>query len=82
MASCLGKSCSFVLPRVLLVNCCQFVYLVISLLRFEGSMVQQQTFKNKSRNRSLNIEMTLHLETYFVNTISWNDVPLLFKCSP
>ena len=24
----------------------------------------------------------LHLETYFVHTIPWNDVPLLFKCSP
>ena len=26
--------------------------------------------------------MPLHLETHFVHTISWNDVPLLFKCSP
>ena len=32
MTSCLGKSCSFGLPRVPFVNCCQFVYLVISLL--------------------------------------------------
>ena len=29
---CLGKSCSFGLPRVPFVNCCQFMYLVISLL--------------------------------------------------
>ena len=28
----LGKSCSFCLPRVPFVNCCQFMYLVISLL--------------------------------------------------
>ena len=28
----LGKSCSFCLPRVLFVNCRQFMYLVISLL--------------------------------------------------
>ena len=31
MTTCLGKSCSFGLPRVLFVNCCQFMYLVISL---------------------------------------------------
>ena len=24
----------------------------------------------------------LHLKTHFVHTIPWNDVPLLFKCSP
>ena len=30
MTTCLGKSCSFGLPRVLFVNCCQFMYLVIS----------------------------------------------------
>ena len=32
MTTCLGKSCSFGLPRVRFVNCCQFMYLVISLL--------------------------------------------------
>ena len=32
MTTCLGKSCSFCLPRVPFVNCCQFMYLVISLL--------------------------------------------------
>ena len=32
MTTCLGKSCSFGLPRVFFVNCCQFLYLVISLL--------------------------------------------------
>ena len=32
MATCLGKSCSFGLPRVPFVKCCQFMYLVISLL--------------------------------------------------
>ena len=32
MTTCLGKSCSFGLPRVPFVNCCQFLYLVISLL--------------------------------------------------
>ena len=32
MTICLGKSCSFDLPRVPLVNCCQFMYLVSSLL--------------------------------------------------
>ena len=38
MTTCLGKSCSFGLPRVPSVNCCQFMYLVISLLvlRFSG----------------------------------------------
>ena len=30
MTTCLGKSCSFGLPRVPFVNCCQFIYLVIS----------------------------------------------------
>ena len=34
MTTCLGKSCSFGLPRVPFVNCCQFMYmyLVIALL--------------------------------------------------
>ena len=32
MTTCLGKSCSFGLPRVPFVNCLQFMYLVISLL--------------------------------------------------
>ena len=32
MTTCLGKNCSFGLPRVPSVNCCQFIYLVISLL--------------------------------------------------
>ena len=38
MTICLGKSCSFGLPRVPFVNCCQFMYLVISLLDFKGRM--------------------------------------------
>ena len=32
MTTCLGKSCSFWLPRGPFVICCQFMYLVISLL--------------------------------------------------
>ena len=32
MTTCLGKSCSFGLLRVPSVNCCQFMYLVLSLL--------------------------------------------------
>ena len=32
MTTCLGKSCSFGLPRLPFVNCGQFMYLVISLL--------------------------------------------------
>ena len=32
MTSCLGNSYSFGLPRVPFVNCCQYTYLVISLL--------------------------------------------------
>ena len=32
MTTCLGKSCSFGLPCVSFVNCCLFMYLVISLL--------------------------------------------------
>ena len=35
MTTCLGKSCSFDLPRVPFVNCCQFVYMCIG---FEGRM--------------------------------------------
>ena len=38
MTTCLGKSCSFGLPRVPFVNCCQFMYLVVSLFGFEGRM--------------------------------------------
>ena len=32
MTTCRGNSCSFGLPRVPFVNCCQFMYLIISLL--------------------------------------------------
>ena len=32
MTTCLEKSCSFGLPRVPFINCCQFMYLVISFL--------------------------------------------------
>ena len=32
MTTCLGKSCSFSLPWVPFINCCQFMCLVISLL--------------------------------------------------
>ena len=32
VTTCLGKTCSFGLPRVPFVNCCQFMYLFISLL--------------------------------------------------
>ena len=32
MTTCLGKGCPFGLPRVPFVNCCQFMYLVTSLL--------------------------------------------------
>ena len=38
MTTCLEKSCSFGLSRVPFVNCSQFMYLVISLLVFEGKM--------------------------------------------
>ena len=38
MTTCLGKNCSFGLPHVPFVNCCQFIYLVISLFGFEGMM--------------------------------------------
>ena len=39
MTPCLGKSCSFGLPRVPFVNCCQFMYLVISLLVLRAGCV-------------------------------------------
>ena len=35
MTTCLGKSCSFGLPRVPFVNCCQFMYFPFG---FEGRM--------------------------------------------
>ena len=38
MTTCLGKSCSFGLQRVPFVNCCQFMYLVVSLFWFKGKM--------------------------------------------
>ena len=38
MTTCLGKSCSFGLPRVLFVNCRQFMYLVFFPFGFEGRM--------------------------------------------
>ena len=36
MTTCLGKSCSFGLPQVPFVNCCQFMYVVVYLLVFVG----------------------------------------------
>ena len=39
MTTCMGKSCSFGLPRVPFVNCCQFMYLVTYFpFGFEGRM--------------------------------------------
>ena len=40
MITCLGKSCSFGLPRVPFVNCCQFIIYVFSYFPFgfEGRM--------------------------------------------
>ena len=40
MTTCLGKSCSFGLPRVPFVNCCQYMYSVFSYFPFgfEGRM--------------------------------------------
>ena len=38
MTTCLGKSCSFGLPRVPLVNCCHFMYIAILPFGFEGRM--------------------------------------------
>ena len=37
--TCMGKSCSFGLPRVPVVNCCQFMYLVISLFVLRAGYV-------------------------------------------
>ena len=64
MTTCLGKSCSFGLPRVPFVNCCQFMYLVISLFGFEGRMwdlivsvpdhcLNLFTSKHRARHRTL-----------------------------
>ena len=39
MTTCLGKSCSFGLPRLPFVNCCQFMYLVISFLVLRAGCV-------------------------------------------
>ena len=39
MTTCLRKSCLFDLPRVPFVNCCQFMYLVISLLVLRAGWV-------------------------------------------
>ena len=39
MTTCLGKSCSFGLPHVPFINCCQFMYLVTCInfpFGFEG----------------------------------------------
>ena len=36
MTTYLGKTCSFGLPRVHFINCCQFMYWVISLLVFRA----------------------------------------------
>ena len=38
MTTCLGKSSPFGLPRVPFVNCCQFMYLVNSLLVLRAGM--------------------------------------------
>ena len=39
MITCLGKSCPFRLPRLPFVNCCQFMFLVISLLVLRAEYV-------------------------------------------
>ena len=41
MTTCLGKSCSFGLPRVPFVNCCQFMYLVIPSMAHKVHIGQQ-----------------------------------------
>ena len=38
MTTCLGKSCSFGLPRVAFVNCCQFYVFSYFPFDFEGRM--------------------------------------------
>ena len=40
MTTCLEKSCSFGLPCVPFVNCCQFMYLVFSLLVLRAGLYQ------------------------------------------
>ena len=47
MTTCLGKSCSFGLPRVPFVNCCQFMYLVISLLGIPMHALHVELLKKK-----------------------------------
>ena len=39
MTTCLGKSCSFGLPRVPFVNCCQFMNLSYGPFGFEGRIL-------------------------------------------
>ena len=38
MTTCLGKNCSFGLPRMPFKNCCQYMYLIVSLFGFEDRM--------------------------------------------
>ena len=69
MTTCLGKSCSFVLPRVPFINCCQFMYLVV--FGFEGRMwdliVTILDYCLSFYFRCI----VLNLMVCFIGTISW-----------
>ena len=48
MTTCLGKSCSFGLPLVPFVNCCQFMYLVNFPFGFLGQDVGSDCISSHS----------------------------------
>ena len=59
-------------------------YVTFPMVKHHFCFVIKATPKTKNHKNSMGCALLapLHLETHFVHTIPWNDVPLLFKCSP
>ena len=77
MTTCLGKSCSFSLPRVPFVNCCQFMYLVISLLVLRaGCGILLYQFLIIAHRFTLYISkfMTEHIKSYIKDHTTYSSI--------
>ena len=96
MTTCLGKSCPFGLPRVPFVNCCQFMYLVISLFGFEGricdlivsvpdhclSFYFEDPFSSHGGQSFRTVSCLYQVSSFFVSCFRGSTIGfLLLKCS-
>ena len=74
MTTCLGMSCSFGLPPVPFVNCCQFMYLVISLKKMilrAGCGIRLYQFLIIAYRFTLVQTDTDHTAPSLMNTLIW-----------